>query len=84
MSVLEEITRQHALRHGLDPAALYVRVRDRLEQWRQRGLQSTKKCVSCGRDRPMLAFAEDRRSGDGFQSRCRECDADRQRSRRVT
>ncbi len=84
MSDLDEIAATYALVHGLDPGAFAERVRRQAARRRERGQQPAKRCHACRQDRPALDFAEDARSTDGLQGRCRECNAARMRARRDT
>ena len=40
-------------------------------------------CTTCRTDKPGDAFGRDKRNRDGLQSRCRDCDAARWRTKRA-
>ncbi|MEU8655243.1 hypothetical protein [Actinoplanes philippinensis] len=82
MTAIEEIATAYAVAFGLDPDDLIARVHAQRDRRIERGKLPAKRCPGCQLDKPALAFAEDSRSADGLQARCRSCDVSRARKRR--
>ncbi|CCQ44325.1 hypothetical protein ARTSIC4J27_249 [Pseudarthrobacter siccitolerans] len=69
-----------ASRYG-EPLALTAQALARLEYRRR---HSGKTCAKCQHVRPLSAFTTDTRKPDGLSSRCKSCEAQRQRERRAS